>query len=89
MTAPACSHCARASAGVWFGYLASCEGCAARAVARSLCAFEAVRTRQSADLRAVLARVLPAVPYEQARALVWDWWRIDHKRNGDHHDQAA
>lgn len=73
-----CGNCTRARAGMWCGYSSACNDCTARAVARSIVAFESVRNRSTADLREMLARVLPGVSYEAARDMVWAWWRIDH-----------
>lgn len=77
-----CDNCARARAGMWCGYSATCNDCTARAVARSITAFEAVRHRATADLRAMLARALPGMSYEAARDMVWVWWRLDHPKKG-------
>ena len=78
-----CQHCDRARAGVGCGYQlhpAPCSECVARSVARSLVTFEAVKTRDTAELRETLARVLPALPFERSSAMVREWWQMDHKR---------
>ena len=77
-----CSDCTKARAGMWCGYCYVCNDCSARAVARSVTAFEAVQSRDSGDLRAMLARALPGMSYEAARDMVWAWWRLDHPKKG-------
>ena len=78
-----CEHCQRAKVGIGTGYRlhpASCIDCVARSVARSLVTFEAVRTRDIAELRNTLERVLPTIPFEQSSAMVRAWWQIDHQQ---------
>lgn len=77
-----CDDCRRARTGTWSIYRATCQGCKARGVARSMATFTAVREKDPKALQAMLARVFPALPYEQARRLVWDWWLIDHPEQG-------
>lgn len=64
--------------GLWHGYRDTCDECTARAIARSLAAFTAIRRREPSELRELIARLLPRHPYEQAREMVWRWWRLDH-----------
>lgn len=78
MTSGICQNCNRSRARMWCGYSSACNDCAARAVARSIVAFEAVMNRSTIDLRDTLSRVLPGIEYETARGMVWAWWRIDH-----------
>ena len=81
--APTCDHCDRARQGIGTGYQMGprpCLDCIARSVARSMVAFEAVRTRDTTELRRTLERVLPAMPFERSRAMVSEWWKLDHKR---------
>ena len=77
-----CEHCTKARAGMWCGYAAKCTGCAARAAARCIVVFEAVRSRDASEMRELLGRVLPGMSYEEARAMVWDWWEVDHPKTG-------
>lgn len=64
--------------GMWHGYRAACHECSARAIARSLAAFHAVRHRDATELREAIARILPEHSYEDARAMVWRWRLVDH-----------
>ena len=77
-----CPDCTKALAERWHGgYRMGCAGCAARAVARSLATFEAATQRTDAAierLRDTITRAIPGLPYEQAHALVTQWWRRDH-----------
>ena len=76
-----CTDCAEARLRTWCGYRIGCNGCSARAVARSLAAFNALDTMGDGDaepLRALIVQLLPEMPYADARRLVWDWWRSDH-----------
>lgn len=80
MTALTCDHCEKAKAGIGTGYRLApnpCVQCVARSVSRSLVTFEAVRTRDATELRETLARLLPALSYEQANAMVKAWWQRD------------
>lgn len=63
----------------------SCAGCSARAVARSLAAFNALDPAGSGDkdaLRDLIARAMPGIHYKQAREAVWAWWEQDHATEG-------
>lgn len=81
-----CEHCTAARQARWHGqYRTDCAGCLARSISRSLAMHNAVRLRTPeafADLRETITRMLPAQPYEQARAAVIDWWRHDHPTEG-------
>lgn len=78
-----CRHCNQALSGpmAGSGYKyppQPCSNCMARAVARSMVAHDAVRTRDTTELRETLARTLPGLTYEQAAAMVRKWWQHDH-----------
>ena len=76
-----CDDCTRAKAGLWGGYRRSCHGCTARAIARSQATHQAIRENDPAELRAMIGRLLPEMPYAEARELVWEWWQQDHPTN--------
>jgi len=81
MTAAACPDCTRSRAGLWCGYMATCADCMARAVARSLPAFNALHERGSGErgpLRDAIQRAMPTTDYATARRMVWAWWQHDH-----------
>lgn len=79
-----CAACAQALTG-GAEYRATCMGCQARAVARcdamrrvmdgSLA--DADRLAARAELRQTIGRAMPHVTYEDARASVMQWWRVD------------
>ena len=76
-----CTDCTRSRAGLWCGYRTSCADCAARAIARSLPAFNALHPRgdgQRDPLRDVIRRAMPETDPSQARRMVWSWWQHDH-----------
>ncbi len=76
-----CSDCDRSRAGLWCGYRYECADCCARAVARSLPAFEALHPRGKRDpdpLRDAIQRAMPTTDYAAARRMVWAWWQHDH-----------
>jgi hypothetical protein len=53
----------------------------ARAVARSLPAFNALHERGTGDrdeLRRVIARAMSDTSATEARRMVWAWWQHDH-----------
>jgi|GEM_PF-1561612 len=80
-----CDHCTRARAGIWCGYLSTCTECVARALARSLHAFNALHDRGTGDrdeLRQAIQRALPGIDYATARRMVWAWWQHDHSTEG-------
>lgn len=89
-----CDDCRRAGCsgefGWWGGYHQHCDSCMARICARSLAAFHALdRKHGNGDaepLRDLIRHVLPAIPYTQARQLVWEWWQIDHGMKAPHAD---
>ena len=76
-----CPDCDRSRAGMWCGYSASCTDCKARAIARSLDAFNALDPRGSRardPLRELIQRAIPDADYATARRKVWEWWLHDH-----------
>ncbi len=79
---PDCDNCRRAAAGMWICYRMACDGCTARAIARSMAAFNAARPGASADdkaaLRETYARALPHLPMREAHEAMLFWWRLDH-----------
>ncbi len=76
-----CHDCQQAQNTTWWGgYRSTCKGCTARAVARSLACFNAIKNDDQADLKEAIGRLFPAIPYEDARALVWEWWQHDHSQ---------
>jgi hypothetical protein len=79
-----CAECMLARDRVWHGLYANwCDGCMARAIARSHAAFDALHERGKKDvrgLREIVARCMPEVPFEDARRLVWEWWQLDHAK---------
>ena len=75
-----CEHCVKAKSGIGCGYRLACQECVARSVDRSLVTFDAVRTRDVAELRITLERVLPAMSFEQSSTMVRAWWQLDHRR---------
>ena len=82
----ACECCAKARAGIWGTYHATCRGCRARSVARSLAAFDALDPAGTGDkepIRELTARVLRDMPLKAARQAVMDWWAIDHRKDAD------
>jgi len=81
MTPAACEDCTRSRAGLWCGYRANCADCTARAIARSLSAFNALHSRGTGnrhDLRDAIQRAMPDTEYATARRMVWAWWQHDY-----------
>jgi hypothetical protein len=79
-----CAECTLARERVWHGgYDHWCDGCMARAIARSQAAFHAIDERGNGDqrpLRELIGRCMQKVPYEDARRVVWQWWQVDHAK---------
>lgn len=76
-----CEDCAHSRAGRWCGYRAACADCAARALSRSLPAFDALHPRGTGarePLREAIQRAMPHTEYTAARRMVWAWWQHDH-----------
>lgn len=77
-----CDNCTRAKAGMWGGYSASCIECTARAIARSLDAFNAISPRgtgRAEPLRELIRRAMPQTPFDTAKAMVRHWWKHDNE----------
>lgn len=77
----ACPDCTASRAGQWCGYRSQCPDCIARAVARSLPAFNALHPRGDRDregLRDAIRRAMPNTDATEARRMVWAWWLHDH-----------
>ena len=78
-----CDHCTRSRAGLWCGYASSCIDCTARAIARSLPAFDAMHPRGTGErdgLREAIQQAMPDTEYTAARRMVWAWWQHDHQK---------
>lgn len=80
-----CEDCALAKAQRWWGgYRMGCAGCSARAIARSLAAFNVLHPQGTGDrgeLRALLGRMLPELGPVHAKRAVLGWWRHDHEQS--------
>ena len=77
-----CAHCAAARVRTWGHYETWCNGCMARAVARSSAAFHALDSRGKGEqepLRDLVRRMLPEFGVGQALAMVAEWWKVDHE----------
>lgn len=74
-----CQDCtgARENGGYWPLYRLGCQGCTARAVARSQAAIEAFEFNHWDSLDDILARLFRNNQRE-ALSRVRAWWRIDH-----------
>lgn len=76
-TATDCPDCTKARAGVWGGYSMNCQSCAARAIAKSPAAFEALSNGgDSRPLSAMVDHIMGDVPREQTVGMVREWVRI-------------
>lgn len=78
-----CTDCTRSRAGLWCGYMPTCQECTARAIARSLPAFNAIHPRGTGErdpLRDLIRRAMPKTKAAEARRMVWDWWQHDHPK---------
>ena len=74
-----CPDCTQARATRWHGgYRNHCNDCTARAIARSLAAFNAGRDPKTLD--DTISRALPELPYRAALDMVRAWWRNDHPK---------
>lgn len=81
-----CPDCTVAKSHTWGGYSAHCNGCKARAAARSLAAKKVLSTNtpdpdDSRIFSDLIARLMPSTPTKQARALVCAWWHHDHPKD--------
>lgn len=78
-----CPDCQQARVRAWGGYRAKCIWCTARAIARSLAAWDALHIQGNGDrqpLTDLVARLLPNVATDQARRMVLAWWRHDNPK---------
>lgn len=78
-----CHDCQQARVKAWGAYRAQCNGCAARAIARSLTAWNALHPAGDGNRQALtemVARLLPNVAADEARRMVLSWWREDHPK---------
>lgn len=76
-----CPSCAVARVRTSCEYRSDCMGCTARAIARSLTAWNALHKNgngQRAPLTEMVNRLLAGMDPKEARKLVLDWWRHDH-----------
>ena len=78
---PPCTDCEQARIHTWGIYQAACIGCTARAIARSLTAWNALHplgdgNRQA--LKELVDRLMPQTSTDEARRQVVAWWRHDH-----------
>ena len=74
-----CPACTKAAESPMSGiYHSSCMECGMRGYARSSLAADALKSRRSHALRAAIEKSHPQAAVEDALALVWKWWRIDH-----------
>lgn len=71
-----CPDCTKARAGTWGGFSMGCQSCAARAIARSPAAFEALSNGgDRAALSAMVDHIMGSVPRGDAVAMVREWFR--------------
>lgn len=71
-----CPDCTKARAGHWGGYSMGCQSCAARAIARSPAAFEALGARgDTRALSAMVDHIMGDVPRGDAVAMVRAWFK--------------
>lgn len=69
-----CEGCAAWAADRTSGiYVASCDHCNARALARSPAAWRALNGQTDAEIRDAILRVFGETRYKHGRRLVWDW----------------
>ena len=62
-------------------YTANCDGCTARAIARSMTAWRALHPKGNgsrADLTEMVNMMLSHLDPKEARRMVLEWWRHDH-----------
>lgn len=72
------------------GYRASCLGCRARALSRSIAGHNAIVKREPQALQDAIDKVHvdPLVRAEFRRA-IWEWWRQDHPEQNNQPNQEA
>lgn len=74
-----CQDCTKARAGIWPLFRSNCHGCAARHVARSIEAWNAMHpagTGEVEPLSRMVDTMLADIPREQAADMVREWVRI-------------
>jgi hypothetical protein len=70
----ACSACTAWKADRLNGmYVATCDDCNARALARSPGAWRALQGQSDTEIREAILRVFGEARYRDGRRLVWDW----------------
>lgn len=74
-----CNHCAAARVRAHGFYDHWCDGCMARAVARSGAALKAFERDDYSELVRTIGDVFPASRVARARRLVEQWWANDHQ----------
>lgn len=80
-----CASCAQAIVGLPADYRRGCFKCTARSVARSgamqismdTSRPKAERDAAGVEVRALISRTMPYVPYADASAEVKTWWKVD------------
>jgi len=80
-----CAFCAQSTIGLVADYRPGCFGCAARSVARSgamqismdTSRSKAERDAAGVEVRELISRTMPHMPYADARAEVLIWWDVD------------
>ncbi len=83
MTCTACAACAEARRNRYSGlYVNGCTGCSLRGFSRSQMASDAVKTRDTSELRAALAAAHPGADVATLLKGVWQWWKDDRQTEG-------
>jgi len=76
-----CPACAEARRNRYSGhYAAACLGCSLRGFSRSILASDAVRTRDTTELRAAIAAAHPGADAATLLKGVWQWWKDDRQQ---------
>lgn len=70
-----CPDCTKARAGTWGGYSMHCQSCAARAIAKSPAAFEALSGGDRAPLSAMVDHIMGATDRAEAVRMVREWFK--------------
>lgn len=71
-----CPDCTKARTGHWGGYSMGCQSCAARAIARSPAAFEALSNGgDRAALSAMVDHIMGATDRAEAVRMVREWFK--------------
>lgn len=78
-----CTVCAEARRNRYSGmYAASCLGCSLRGFSRSQLAADAVKTRNSTELRQAVVTAHPGADPATLMKGVWQWWKDDRNQEG-------